>query len=474
MSLVYVEYLCFLVVFTGLYYLTSSKKIRAYLLLLCSFIFIAQHSFFSLIFLVASSVFTFFIAKKIAQTKSKPLLWFAISLHIIVLLGIKYFHWGNTLVNLSPLHFQTNTIIVALGVSFYTLQHISFLVETFHKRIPFPSLGNYLSYHAFFPKISSGPIEKPQTFLPQLASLNQSFSSENFVYGFQRILWGFFKKMVLADRLLPIVEQIFGLHTPAHGFTVWLGICLFTLALYFDFSAYIDIAIGSARILGIKLSENFNFPLHTTSIAAFWRCWHITLIQWLTQYLYYPIVYRFRKYPTLAVMLAIAVVFGLSGVWHGWGITYLLWAACHIVYLWFETLTKKQRNTIAKKLPRLFYQNFSIFITFNLVCFAHLFFRANSFATAQTLIQKVFTFPFFPQSVLVDFIAPLAGGGSQEQVFNLYISLLGCFLFLFLEKKIYPYYLSTKFRFSINFILLLLIFLFGIFDAGEAFIYLQF
>lgn len=475
MALVSASYLLFLIVLLLLFYQIEQNKTRLHLLLAASLFFIAQYNLFSVFFLLATAFFTWYIGNILSSRKSKIILWSSILLHVFVLLGIKYLNLGKSLINFDSLHFQTEAIIIALGVSYYTLQNISYIFETYSNRLePTKDISNFLLYQAFFPKLTSGPIEMPKAFFKQLNKPAVSFSWQNVNYGFQRILLGFFKKMVLADRLAPIVANIYTQDTSAEGFTLWFGICLFTLLLYFDFSAYMDIAIGSARLFGIRLSENFNYPLRTTSISAFWRTWHITLIQWLTQYLYYPIVYTFRRNPTFAILLAITVVFTLSGLWHGWGLTYIVWVACHVMYLSFETLTKKQRNGLSKKITPWLYTPFSILITFNLVCFAHLFFRSDSLTTAYTLLQKVFVMPFFPSDLRANFLASLAHGGSQEDIFNILFTFLFCGLFLATEKKICTYYQSEKFRFIATFLLLLIIFVFGIFNAGEAFIYLQF
>lgn len=269
-------------------------RYRLWILIFFSVLFIGMFNWASLLLILFASTLTFIAGPKVQE--NKLLFWSLIVFHVFCLFGLKYlFVTENTLGDVA--HFQQNAHIVFFGLSFYTLQNIAYLVSIY--RGMSKASTNYLAFftfNAFFPKVASGPIESYHEFGHRLETISETrFSIDNLIYGVQRIALGFFKKMVLADRLAPLVANVYGLETPLEGLPLWVGICLFTLQLYFDFSGYMDIVLGSARLFNIRLSENFNRPLSATSISELWRRWHITLIKWLTQYVYYPIVYRMRK-----------------------------------------------------------------------------------------------------------------------------------------------------------------------------------
>jgi len=471
-TLVSIKYLLFLTIILILYRLVL-PKMRVPLLTLASLIFIGFYNWFSLIFILVICCINFFLGKYLSKNKNKVVFVAGILLHTFFLFFLKYFHFSKG-INFDAANFQVSSFAIALGISFYTLQNIAYLIEVFKDRIkPINNFFQLILFNAFFPKIISGPIESPNSFLSKLKEL-PSPNTNDLAYGVQRIAFGFFKKMVIADRLAPIVARTFDLEVPLQGFVTWTGICLFTIQLYFDFSGYIHIAVGSARLFGIRLSENFNFPLRANSISDFWRRWHITLIEWIKLYLYFPVVYRLRKVKKWNIIIGFALVFLLSGLWHGVGLTFFVWAICHIIYLTYEILTKKKRKNWSKKIPQYIYQPISIFITFNLVCLSELFFRASSINNAINLLENTFTKPFFPQNWIAEFWALLIGGGSQEELFNIYCTFLLFTIFLLFERKIYKNAVSENINIFIWIVLLIIFFVFGIFESGAEFIYLQF
>jgi len=438
-----------------------------------SLIFIGFYSWFSVVFILISSCINFYFGKYLSLNKKKSVLISTVLTNTFFLFVLKYFNFSQGL-NLGAANFQISSIAVALGISYYTLQNIAYLIETYNDRIkPTDNIFQYICFNAFFPKVTCGPIESPKLFLKTLGNLPIA-SKEDWICGIQRIGIGLFKKMVIADRIAPIVSRTYELDVPSQGFTTWIGICLFTVQLYFDFSGYIDIAMGSARLLGIRLTENFNHPFRATSISDFWRRWHITLFDWIKLYLYFPIVYYFRSYKKWSVIFGLGIVFLLSGLWHGIGLTFLTWACLHILFITYEVLTKQKRKKYAKKISSYIYTPISIFITFNLVCFSELFFRSKSMTNAFALLERTFTFSFFPKNWTIDFWAPLIGGGSQEHLFNIYCTFIIFILFIIFEKTIYQKAISKKINILVWLILFLVFFVFGIFESGEEFIYLQF
>jgi D-alanyl-lipoteichoic acid acyltransferase DltB (MBOAT superfamily) len=232
-------------------------------------------------------------------------------------------------------------------------------------------------------------------------------------------------------------------------------------------------ALGIAKMLGYDLKENFNMPLRSTSVSEFWRRWHISLISWFTNYIYYPIVYRLRKSKKTAALVGIFITFLISGIWHGIGVTFLAWASCHIIYLSFELLTKRFRLNLSERFNNSIYKMISVFIVFNAVCFSNIFFRSQSMEQAIRLIRNVFS-NFIPNNWLSEFTAPLAIGGHQMDQFNLIISLFIPIIVLLFERKINKIANQEKFKISFVVTSLLMILLFGIFASGSRFIYMQF
>lgn len=472
-------YLVCFTVFSAAYYLIP-VRCRILWLLLGSLGFAGWVTPSSVIALLLFSTLNFGIGRQIGHSEKNKKRWLYVGLgiNVLALIFFKYLESNalGTTFAVTTIHFEVQHLALALGFSFYTLQNISYLVEVYQQKIrPVQSWLHYTAYTAFFPRLVAGPITLAQSFLPQLNNIARHSKQEDLIAGSQRILLGLIKKMVVADRLAPIVTAVFDSPDQPSGLTTLVASYLFTLQLYFDFSGYIDMALGSARILGFRLKENFNYPLRATSVSDFWRKWHISLIDWFTHYIYYPLVFRLRSYKKKGALVGITTIFLISGAWHGIGLTFFLWSVCHAIYLSVELLTKKRRLRWSKRLPNGLYQAVSIFITFNLVCFAHIFFRSKFIEQAWLMIDSLFSpFHFFPTYWLGDFIAPLAGGGDLEAQFNFTVSLFVLFLFLIVERKINRLGMSEQWQWGFWTIGILALFLLGIFDSGAQFIYLQF
>jgi alginate O-acetyltransferase complex protein AlgI len=477
-SAIFLVFLLLVVVIN--YYLPA--KARPLFLLIASFVFVCFHSLGSALALIFFSGFNFLVAKRLVSGGAQlptsdfrlPTFICALSLNIIAILLFNYFSLTPAGLHflVSAVSFDVNSFILALGLSFYTLQNISYLIEVYKSRMrPVNRPVDYFLYCAFFPRIISGPILMPKDFFPQLDNL--SISKEDLISGSQRMLLGFLKKMVIADRLAPAVASVFDHTDNYHGLTTSTAAWLFTIQLYFDFSAYSDMALGMAKLLGFRLKENFDLPLRSTSVSEFWRRWHISLISWFTTYLYYPIVYRWRAHKKSGVIAGIACTFIISGIWHGIGLTFLAWALCHVIYLGWEVLTKQWRTRMSEKGNVFLYKIVSVLIVFNLVCFSNIFFRSGSIQTAFRLVRNSFS-RFWPADWLGDFIAPLAVGGHQLEEFNFFISILLMLIFLIFERKINRIARAEKYNIAFVTASVLLIMLFGIFDAGTRFIYMQF
>ncbi len=455
------------------------EKYKVLLLLAGSFVFIACKNIESLIVLLSLASLNFYLARKIALTEKKIKefsFYLGISINVISIFVFKYFeqHTKGTSLYVSSINFDAAGLVFALGLSFYALQNIAYLTEVYFNRLSGNiSWLNYIFYSSFFPKLVSGPVVLPQEFFPQL---NKSkVIQSDLIIGFQRIILGLFKKMVIADRLAPYVNYNFDIYDSNYGITSLVALYFFTFQLYFDFSGYTDIAIGSAKMLGFDLKENFKFSLRASSITDFWRKWHISLTSWLTKYVFYPFAYKFRNLKLMGTILSIAITFLISGLWHGLGITFFVYALCHTFYLCIEYITKNYRSRISILFPAKISHALSIIITFNLISFSLIFFRANSFNKSIQILTSVFNFNrFFPPNWLNDFVAKLAIGGDLESLFNLIITLVFTFLILVFEKKIFRLFTLEKIQWKQITCLIILILLFGVFKSREQFIYVQF
>ena len=287
-------------------------------------------------------------------------------------------------------------ILLPLGISFYTFLLIGYLVDVFRGTRAERHAGIFSLHVLFFPKVVAGPIERTSNLLPQLHE-PPPFTYQNGVLGLQLILWGVFQKAVVADRIAPFVDKVYNTPQAADGVMLSLATVFYAFQIYCDFSGYTHIALGVAAILGFKLIGNFNRPYFATSVADFWKRWHISLTSWLTDYVYTPLT-RQRlvkiKYFTMMVT-GLFITFVISGFWHGAGWTFVIWGMLHGAYIVTSLLLQKQRNQFVRwigldKWPTL-HRAVKIAITFSLVCYAYIWFRANSGTDALYITTHLFT-----------------------------------------------------------------------------------
>lgn len=457
------------------FYLSKGEKLKQWLLLLASLVFASYFSITSVITVGLLSILNFyyasFAAKNGQYSFSKLAIINSVNIGSLLLLRVLV-DFGK---DGSIIQGFSNTSLIILGIGFYTLQNVAYQIDIYKKRFkPETNLAGYVLANAFFARISSGPVMNIQAFNKQLANLPAKLTEENFTLGVQRILIGSIKKLVIAERLSFTVNYLFDdPHGSQHGYSVLVAGLLFTVQLYFDFSGYIDIALGTARLFGIQLKENFNMPFRSTSISEWWRRWHITLIEWFTQYIYYPLAYKLRHARTTATIAAIVATFFVSALWHGLGITYILWGFCHIVYLVIETLLKKQTLTLQKKFNPTVYALIFTPITIALVCFSHLFFRSADLAHASRLIHVLFDFKnFWPDITLGQWL--VNGGDDFETSFNLRFGVFLAILYLVFEKKILNTFSFGRYRIAWFTFLTVVLVLLGVFDGASRFIYMQF
>jgi len=406
--------------------------------------------------------------------RRKLFLIFSLIANIGVLAVFKYYNFINT--NLSfllhgfalenPIPYLS--ILLPIGLSFHTFQAMSYTIEVYrgHQKAE-RHFGIYSLYVMFYPQLVAGPIERPQNLLHQFREPHE-FDYDRVVGGLKLMLWGIFKKLVIADRLSIYVNATYNNADQHNGTTLLLATIFFAFQIYCDFSGYSDIAIGSAKVMGFKLMTNFNRPYFARNISEFWKRWHISLSTWFKDYLYISLGGNKVSVPRWYFNLFF--VFLVSGLWHGANWTYIIWGALNGFYLVFAIMTQGVRNKInditgIHHLPK-FHHALQILTTFALSCFAWVFFRANNVNDAFTIIGKIFTLP-----------GPLFYESASELIYP-FASIL---LLLAVELKNEFYKGDFSFFNNKNWVvrlgsytmLIIIILVIGVFDGGQ-FIYFQF
>ena len=414
------QFLIFFPVVTILYYLMPQRFRWVWLLLASYFFYMSWNP--SLVFLILfTTVVSYGAALLIEKTDSKKLkklcLIAALAASLGVLFFFKYFNFLSSTVTAVCRWFYPAArehlldLILPVGISFYTFQTLSYVIDVYRGTIPAERhFGYYALFVSFFPQLVAGPIERPQNLLPQLRAEHR-FNTADFHTGLKIMLAGFFKKVVIADQLAAYVVSVYGNPEAATAPAIILATVMFTFQVYCDFSGYTDIAIGCARIMGIRLMQNFNLPYTSRSVHEFWQRWHISLTSWFQDYIFYPLAMnkklsRFarklgkktgrRQIGTMMPQcVALFVTFLLSGLWHGAAWTFVLWGAIHGFYQVVERLTDKKRAALRKKLHiseenRLFAFAQMAWV-FVLGVFALIFFRANSVSDLGILLKNLFT-----------------------------------------------------------------------------------
>jgi alginate O-acetyltransferase complex protein AlgI len=432
------EFLVFFPFVAFLYFLLPHKFRWAFLLLASSVFymaFIPVYIFLFLTMVVFDYAAGIWIEKK-RLTSGRSVYIVAIGVHLGILFLFKYFNFFSETINSLLLHgFGIKTyslpylhLVLPLALSFHTLRAISYFIEIYRGKMPAEKhFGIFASYAVFFPRLINGPIEKPYHLLPQFREIHV-FDSENLLGGLRLMLWGFFKKVVIADRLALYVNTVYDQPGHYHSLNLILAVVFFSFQIYCDFSGYSDIALGSARIMGFRLSRNFDLPFASKSMSEFWRKWHITLSVWYNDYLFKPIFARMARFRNKAVIVALFVTFLLSGMWHGARWTFVIYGSIHGLVLIYEYLTRHYRMKLVSRIPKLFMAPILVVSMFLFNSFCWIFFRASSLSQALQVIRNslVFSGPFSVSSLrITDFgYTPLL------------ISLIGIAVVLKVEKHI--------------------------------------
>ena len=397
------EFLLFFPAVVALYFATP-RRFRWVLLLAASYYFYASWKAEYLLLIMASTLIDYGSALRIeaARTLRQRKAWLAVSLtaNLGLLIAFKYFNFFNESVRAVFDRFDifygvpAFDVLLPVGISFYTFQTLSYSIDVYRGvQKAERHLGVFALYVSFFPQLVAGPIERSTRLLPQFFQ-HHGFSAERISSGLRLALWGFFKKVVIADRLAVYVNEVYGSPDSYGWGTLLIATYFFAFQIYCDFSGYSDIAIGTARVLGYDLMQNFQRPYFSRSIQEFWGRWHISLSTWFRDYLYVPLggnrVARGRWY------LNLFVVFVVSGLWHGAAWTFVVWGALHGAYLVAGLATRSARDrlwtagavgSMRAKVRHLV----AVLSTFHLVLLAWVFFRANSISDAWTVLSTIAT-----------------------------------------------------------------------------------
>jgi alginate O-acetyltransferase complex protein AlgI len=473
-----IEFLLFLPIVFLLYWFATkgNLKLQNILLVFASYFFYACWDFRFLFLLIFSTLLDYFTGIKMSEAKNKKskTFWFWLSISInLGLLGVfKYYNFfaesfasASEIIglNVNP---WTLKVILPVGISFYTFHGLSYVIDIYKGRIK--AQKNFVDYSlfvSFFPLLVAGPIERATHLLPQIQK-NRTFEYTKAVDGLKQILWGLFKKIVIADQCAEYANEIFNNYTDYSGSTLILGAALFAFQIYGDFSGYSDIALGTARLFGIELLRNFAFPYFSRDIAEFWRRWHISLSTWFRDYLYIPL--GGSKVGTMMKIRNTFIIFIISGFWHGANWTFIVWGLLNALYIMPSIIFDTNRNNIeivakGKYLPNL-KDLFSIGMTFSLTMFAWIFFRSNNIENAINYISEIFSFSTFtiPEvrpkiTTLLIMIFMLIEWLGREQQFA--IQNLGC------KWK-------RPMRYVMYYVIIMTIFWFG--GKEQQFIYFQF
>jgi alginate O-acetyltransferase complex protein AlgI len=403
------EFVLFFPIVTALYFILP-HKFRAHLLLAASCFFYAFFKWEYIFILAFTIVIDYYAGIWIGKTSGKKKKW-ALAISIIANLGVlilfKYYYFildnFNAVIWKVGIHEHYDPlwdILLPIGLSFHTFQAMSYTIEVYR--------GNqkvernfivYALYVMFYPQLVAGPIERPQNVLWQFYE-KHSFNFQKAKSGLRLMLWGMFKKMVIADNLSVIVTKVYGDVHSYQGAPLILTTVLYAFQIYTDFSGYSDIALGSARVMGFDLMKNFDRPYIAKSISEFWRRWHISLSTWFRDYLYIPLggnrAGNFRKYFNLFI------VFMASGIWHGTSWNFVIWGALHGIYLIFGQLTEKLQNKIFGN--GIFGKSIHWFTTICLVMFAWIFFRSVNFQDTKYIISHLFSASSHSFTQLIDLI----------------------------------------------------------------------
>ena len=405
------DFAIFLPIVFLLYWFVAQKnlKLQNALIVVASYVFYGWWDWRFLSLIIFSTVVDYLVGQKLRteekQSKRKVLLWTSIIVNLGFLGFFKYFNFflENFVDAFSLFGMQINAnslnIILPVGISFYTFQTLSYTIDVYKKKLePTQDFIAFSAFVCFFPQLVAGPIERATNLLPQFYK-KRTFEYHKAVDGMRQILWGLFKKVVIADNCAEFANQIFNNSADLNGSTLVIGVFFFSIQIYGDFAGYSDIAIGTSRLYGFDLKQNFSTPYFSKNIIEFWRRWHISLSKWLTDYVFTPLALELRHFEKTGIIISLFITFLLSGLWHGAGWNFIFYGFLHAIYFLITLLVLGHKksfnsNTEDKIIPSL-KESFSMMLTFILVSFSYIFFRAENLDHAFSYIGGIFTQNFF-------------------------------------------------------------------------------
>lgn len=386
------EYLLFFPAVAIIFFITP-QKFRWFILLGASCFFYMTALPYAILFVGITVVNDYSAARLIEkyQDKKKIFLWQSLIINLGLLFIFKYYNFFSESISGIGLSIPYIKLILPIGLSFYTFKSIGYVIEVYRGEIKAERhLGRYALFVIFFLEIFAGPIDSGKNLLPQFYEKNR-FDYLRIRDGLMLVMWGVFKKVVVADRLALMVNHVYGNLDEFSGVPLILTAVLFSFQIYFDFSGYTDIALGCGKILGFNLPENFNLPLISQSIIEFWRRWHISLSTWLRDYLFTPLAIATRDWGKLSVVFSLFLTFLLAGIWHGAGWTFIIFGALHGAALVYEFISKNFRKQLAKMIPSFIYDRVCNLIMFAFITFAFIFFRSDNISQAIYYMSHMFT-----------------------------------------------------------------------------------
>jgi D-alanyl-lipoteichoic acid acyltransferase DltB (MBOAT superfamily) len=483
------EFIIFFIGVTTVYFLIP-HRLRWILLLGSSYYFYGSWNSKYLILIIISTLIDYFAGIMMGEEEEKDKRRKYLILSLISNLGMlfvfKYFNFFigniNEVFKIFSLDFRAPglRLLLPVGISFYTFQTLSYTFDVYRgTRKAEKHLGLFATYVAFFPQLVAGPIESSTNLLPQFKK-KMDFDYIRMTEGLKFMIWGLFKKVVVADRTAIVVNNIYNDVNNHSGLTLLVASVFFGFQIYCDFSGYSDIAIGSAKVLGFDLIENFKIPYYSKSISEFWRRWHISLGKWFKDYLYISLggnkVSKYKLYKNLMI------VFLVSGLWHGASWNFIIWGALHGFYIVIDISTRNQRKEFYEKIGLTKYPRLKNFIhvgcTFSLVTFSWIFFRANTLKDALYIITHIFSNieSYTTFNGIYRSLDALNAGKVGFVVTLLSIGIMELFHLKSRSKKICDL-LKTKptyLRWSVYYSLMLWMIMFGVFEGASEFIYFQF
>ena len=475
------DFAIFLPIVFLLYWFVAQRnlKLQNALIVVASYVFYGWWDWRFLSLIIFSTVVDYLVGQKLRtqnqQSKRKVLLWISIIVNLGFLGFFKYYNFflESFIDAFSLFGMQINAnslnIILPVGISFYTFQTLSYTIDVYKKKLePTKDFIAFSAFVCFFPQLVAGPIERATNLLPQFYK-KRVFEYHKAVDGMRQILWGLFKKVVIADNCAEFANQIFNNSETMNGSALLLGALFFAFQIYGDFSGYSDIAIGTSRLFGFNLKQNFAFPYFSRDIAEFWRRWHISLSTWFRDYLYIPLGgSRGTSYKKIR---NIFIIFIVSGFWHGANWTFIIWGALNAIYFIPIMLSNKNRVNIdsisAGRLLPTIHEFISILFTFSLVVFAWIFFRADNLTHAVSYISNMLSISIFQ--------IPLFSGMVKALTTILLILFLICVEWIgrnnqYAIEKILIY--NSTARIAFYYLLIILILVFS--GNQQTFIYFQF